>query len=78
MKNKSSVKIGVKESMENVELEVILWIIYFIFIWNVSVKFGSYIWYGYIENMVIIYKVKLNILIVYGFMLLSLIVIIFF
>lgn len=78
MKNKSSVKIGVKESMENVELEVILWIIYFIFIWNVSVKFGSYIWYGYIENMVIIYKVKLNILIVYGFMLLSLIVMIFF
>lgn len=77
MKNKSSVKIGVKESMENVELEVILWIIYFIFIWNVSVKFGSYIWYGYIENMVIIYKVKLNILIVYGFMLLSLIVMIF-
>lgn len=78
MKNKSSVKIGVKESMENVELEVILWIIYFIFIWNVSVKFGSYIWYGYIENMVIIYKVKLNILIVYGFMLLSLIVMNFF
>lgn len=78
MKNKSSVKIGVKESIENVELEVILWIIYFIFIWNVSVKFGSYIWYGYIENMVIIYKVKLNILIVYGFMLLSLIVMIFF
>lgn len=78
MKNKSSVKIGVKESMENVELEVRLWIIYFIFIWNVSVKFGSYIWYGYIENMVIIYKVKLNILIVYGFMLLSLIVMIFF
>lgn len=77
MKNKSSVKIGVKESMENVELEVRLWIIYFIFIWNVSVKFGSYIWYGYIENMVIIYKVKLNILIVYGFMLLSLIVMIF-
>lgn len=78
MKNKSSVKIGVKESMENVELEVILWIIYFIFIWNVSVKFGSYIWYGYIENMVIIYKVKLNILIVYGFTLSSLIVMIFF
>lgn len=78
MKNKSSVKIGVKESMENVELEVILWIIYFIFIWNVSVKFGSYIWYGYIENMVIIYKVKLNIFIVNGFMLLSLIVMIFF
>lgn len=77
MKNKSSVKIGVKESMENVELEVRLWINYFIFIWNVSVKFGSYIWYGYIENMVIIYKVKLNILIVYGFMLLSLIVMIF-
>lgn len=72
-KNKSSAKTGAKESTENAESEVRLWTIYFIFIWNVSAKFGSHIWHGYIENMATIHKVKLNILTAYGFTLSSLI-----
>lgn len=76
-KNKSSAKTGAKESTENAESEVISWTIYFSFIWNVSAKFGSHIWHGYIENMATIHKVKLNILTAYGFTLSSLIAMIF-